>query len=504
MLDSKQSQRRKLNMFEIAELGRKVRKRTFKAEEPGLHTALLRAQFALRDAKVPVIIIASGVEGAGKGAVVNRLHKWLDTRGVATHPLWDETDEERERPAFWRFWRVMPARGTIAILFGSWYTHPIADRALKRIGKSAFQRRLHRIVELERLLVDDGALIVKFWFHLTHKQQRKQLKKDDEAGVTSPHLEVHTRRHKHFRAAAEQAIRITDEGIAPWHIIEAKNSRYRDLAAGRILLAAMEKRLDDLEDGAGPAPMSAPPMTPAAADVPTVLDTVRLDRSLSSKTYSKRLDRHQTELRKLAWEAHAQGRNTVMVFEGWDAAGKGGAIRRLTAAMDARLFRVISIGAPTDEEQAHHYLWRFWRHVPRAGYMTLYDRSWYGRVLVERVERFATVEQWARAYQEINDFEEQLADHGVVLLKFWLHVSPEKQLERFRERERQAWKQHKLTVEDWRNRERWDAYRAAVHDMVARTSTVHAPWHLIGADDKRAARIEVIETVCERLDEALS
>lgn len=489
-------------MFEIAELGHKVDKSTFDAKEPDLHTALLQAQFALRDARVPVIVIIAGVEGAGKGSVVNRFHKWLDTRGVDTRPLWDETDEERQRPFFWRFWRVMPPQGSIAILFGSWYTRPIADRALQRIDDDAFERQLQRITELERLLVDDGTLIVKLWFHLTRNQQRARLKQDARQGILSPHLEPHARHYKQFRAAAEQAILRSDDGIAPWHVIEANDAHYRDLAAGQALLAAMEQHLEGLSTRPAEPAVAAPPLS-ADPQTATVLDKVDLQRKVPKKRYLKQLGSRQQELQKLAWQAHAQQRNTVMVFEGWDAAGKGGAIRRLTAAIDARLFRVISVGAPTDEELAHHYLWRFWRHVPRDGYMTLYDRSWYGRVLVERVEGLASVEQWARAYHEINDFEEQLAEHGVVLIKFWLHISPDKQLERFHERQRRPWKQHKLTEDDWRNRERWDAYQAAVHDMVARTSTVQAPWHLISANDKQAARIEVIETVCERLATAL-
>ena len=169
--------------------------------------------------------------------------------------------------------------------------------------------------------------------------------------------------------------------------------------------------------------------------------------------------------------AFEKKRSSVVVFEGWDAAGKGGNIRRITAAIDPRTYRVISIAAPTDEEKAHHYLWRFWRHVPRAGYVTIYDRSWYGRVLVERVEGFARPDEWSRAYLEINDFEQQLVDHGIVLAKFWLHIDAKEQLRRFRERESVAWKQHKIAAEDWRNREKWDAYEEAVNDMVARTST---------------------------------
>ncbi|MCC5888574.1 MAG: polyphosphate:AMP phosphotransferase [Gammaproteobacteria bacterium] len=492
-------------MFETAELGRKVSRKDFAEQEPDLHTALLKAQFALQDARVPVIILISGVEGAGKGSVVNRLHKWLDTRGVETHALWDESEEERERPFFWRFWRVMPPRGGIAVLFGSWYTQPIVDHALKRTDVDAYERALHRNVQLEQLLVDDGALIVKFWFHLTRKQQQARLEADLEAGTASPQLKAYARSYKRFTKVSERAVRLTDRGVAPWHIIEAAEEYYRDLTAGRLLLEAMQNRLALLAMTPDPAEVASetqivPTVGPTER---TVLETVDLSARLDGKDYEQRLEDRQSELRKLAWKAKEQGRNTVMVFEGWDAAGKGGAIRRVTAGMDARLYRVISTAAPTDEELAHHYLWRFWRHIPRCGHMTIYDRSWYGRVLVERVERYASPDAWQRAYQEINDFEEQLVDHGVILLKFWLHISPEEQLARFKEREQVERKQHKITEEDWRNRERWDAYRAAVHDMVARCSTDYAPWTLIGANDKKTARIEVLDTVCEALGKAL-
>jgi len=487
-------------MFEAAELGRKISKKDFAAEEPGLHTALLEAQRQLRGTRSPVIVIVSGVEGAGKGEVVNLLNKWLDSRGVQTHAFWDETEDERMRPRYWRFWRALPERGTIGIMFGSWYTRPIIDRVFDRIDANAFERELHRITEFENLLIEDGALVVKFWFHLSRKDQQKRLK-EEGGGKGGLPLKKFARNYNRFVAASERAIRVTDTGPAPWHIVEATDRRYRDLTVGRTLLAAIQGRLAR-PVGTGEREPAKPETVPREHRL-TVLDQVDLRRRLSPRAYAQTLEKYQNRLHKLAWKARAAGRNTVAVFEGWDAAGKGGALRRLTAAMDARLYRVISVAAPTDEEKAHHYLWRFWRHIPRAGYVTLYDRSWYGRVLVERVERFAREDEWLRAYQEINDFEEQLVEHGVVLLKYWLHISAEEQLRRFKEREQIEWKQHKITAEDWRNREKWDRYEAAVNDMVARTSTHHAPWSLIAGNDKRVARVEVVKTMCERLEAAL-
>jgi len=235
----------------------------------------------------------------------------------------------------------------------------------------------------------------------------------------------------------------------------------------------------------------------------TILDRVDLSVGLEDDEYKPRLKAAQKRLNRLTWAAWNQRRSLVAVFEGWDAGGKGGAIRRATEAMDARLYRVISVAAPTDEERAHHYLWRFWRQLPRDGYATLYDRSWYGRVLVERVEGLASEAQWSRAYAEINDFEEQLAEHGTAVVKFWLHISPEEQLRRFREREITPWKQHKITDEDWRNREKWADYERAVNDMVAHTSTAHAPWVLVPGDDKYYARVMIVERLCEALESVL-
>lgn len=489
-------------MFETAELGHKVSKEEFAEAEIELRGKLLAVQRRLREADFQTIVIVSGVEAAGKSEVVNRLHEWLDARGLTTAAFWDESDEERERPSYWRFWRRMPPRGAIGILFGSWYTQPVVDRAYKKTKVAQLEGELNRINELERMLTDDGAIVVKLWFHLSKKAQKKRLKKIAEG----QHRRKLTTWEKQFSEmydafvkVTEFAVRHTDTGNAPWHVIDSEDKRYRDLMAGRILLAALEQRLAQ-----GPKPKAPPkPSIPEPGGRVTVLDRVDLTTTIDPVEYDERLAAGQSRLNALVMKARKQRRSVVAMFEGWDAAGKGGAIRRVTAAIDARLFRVISVAAPTDEERAQHYLWRFWRQVPRAGYVTIYDRSWYGRVLVERVEGFAGPDEWGRAYQEINDFERQLTDHGIVLAKFWLHVSPEEQLRRFEERGKIEHKKHKITDEDWRNREKWPKYEEAVDEMVARCSTAFAPWTLVPANSKYLARLTVVETLADRIEKAL-
>ncbi len=493
-------------MFEAVELGRKVPKAQFDEQEPGLRTELLAAQRRLRETPIAVLVIVAGVVGAGRSQVVNRLNEWLDARGVQTHGFWEETDEERERPEYWRFWRRLPPRGTVGIMFGSWYTQSIVRRTVGEIDDAELERRLARVADFERMLTRDGTLILKFWFHVSEQTQTRRLKKkkrkDRGKGFKSSPLDrKYAKRYRDFTAVAEHVIRATDTGESPWHLVEAANRRYRDLCVGRTLLDTLRARLDRHQAASPePAPSAVPTATGSSL---TVLDRVDLSPVLAEEEYHHALRHNQRRLGKLAWAMRERGRSTVAVFEGWDAAGKGGAIRRATWAMDARLYRIISVAAPTDEERAQHYLWRFWRQLPGAGYLTIYDRSWYGRVLVERVEGFAAAGEWMRAYQEINDFEEQLSEHGILLAKFWIHISPEEQLRRFREREKLPWKQHKITDEDWRNRDKWEDYKAAVNEMVTRTSTAHAPWHLIPGDSKRYARVQVLKILCRGMEARL-
>jgi polyphosphate:AMP phosphotransferase len=305
-----------------------------------------------------------------------------------------------------------------------------------------------------------------------------------------------------FEYVAERVIRHTDRGIAPWYLIEASDARYCDLTMGKTLLHAIKTRLSQpvsLE----PAPSNGPDLPQVQSAQITVLDHLDLTLSLEREHYRRELKRLQAEINELAWQAYKEKRSIVLVFEGVDAGGKGGAISRITNAIDARLYRAIPIAAPTDEEKSHHYLWRFWRHIPRAGYITIYDRSWYGRVLVERVEGFASETDWRRAYAEINQFEEQLVEGGGMLFKFWVHISQDEQLRRFQDRESTPYKRYKITDEDWRNREKWPQYKAAVNEMVARTSTESASWTLIEGNDKPYARVKVLRTLCAGVKDAL-
>ncbi|MFD2110674.1 polyphosphate:AMP phosphotransferase [Thiorhodococcus fuscus] len=494
-------------MFEATKVGRTVSKQDYKEQQEELRTQLLAVQRDLRASNIPVIVLVSGIEAAGKGEVVNRLNEWLDTRGVQSFAFWDESDEERERPRYWRFWRSMPPRGEIAILFGGWYQTPIEHRFKGYCSEAELDGELNRIVDFERMLTQDGALIVKFWFHMSEQDQKarlKELSRDDKSRwKMAPDKSKFSEHYAAFEQVAERIILHTDRGISPWYLIEAGDRRYRDLTVGKTLLHAIRSRLAESTTEEPNGQLGGPELPESSSAQITLLDQLDLSRSIDRDDYKSRLKKLQAEINELAWTAYNQKRSIVLVFEGMDAGGKGGAIRRITSSVDARLFRSIPVAAPTDEEKAHHYLWRFWRHLPRAGHMTIYDRSWYGRVLVERVEGFAADAEWRRAYSEINRFEEQLVDSGVVLLKFWLHISQDEQLKRFKDREDVPYKRYKITDEDWRNREKWPQYKEAVNEMVVRTSTKHAPWTLVEGNDKPYARIKVLSTICDTLTEAL-
>ncbi|MCU0969173.1 MAG: polyphosphate:AMP phosphotransferase [Rubrivivax sp.] len=496
--------------FASAETGVRLSKADFDAAEAALRPALLDAQRRLRAlGGGPLVVVVSGVEGAGKSEVVNRLDEWLDARGVHTAAFWGESDEERERPRHWRYWRALPPRGSIGVLFGSWYTPAIVRRAYHESSRATFDGELRDIVALERLLADDGAVLVKLWFHISRKAQRRRLERiarshDRELTPWERRFSTH---YDRFAKVSAAAIGATDTAHAPWHLIDAGDPRHREVAAARLVLAGLEAAAQPRAAPARELPPAVPPGAGTTAPRPGLspaLAAVDLSQRLGPRTYERRLADAQSRLNAAVWKAYRDGRSTVAVFEGWDAAGKGGAIRRVCASIDARLCRVVPVAAPSDEERAQHYLWRFWRHIPRAGYVTIFDRSWYGRVLVERIEGFAAPAEWQRAYEEINHFERQLAAHRILVHKFWLHVSPEEQLRRFEQRAATPHKQHKICDEDWRNRARWGEYEQALEDVFTRCATPETPWTLVAANDKRQARVQVVETLADRIEAALS
>ncbi len=491
-------------MFETLELGRKLKDKAFDAAVLELREKLLELQFQLEEADFPVLIIVAGAEGAGKGSVVHRLNEWMDPRLIETQAFWDHSDEEEQRPYFWRFWRVLPPRGRISIFFGSWYTQPVLNAASGAIDESQLNLEMQRIESFERMLTDDGALIIKLWFHIPAELARERLQADYLKELTEIELPDSSSRQfeegfTRLVSLSEVAIRATDTGHSPWHLVEATDDNYREFTAGELVEQRLRARLAQTS---APADAVAP-VHSVDDGQPTVLDSVPLDAALDSGEYRQQLAHYQDRLESLAWQARREKLACVAVFEGWDAAGKGSAIRRVTQAIDPRLFRLLQYAAPTDEEAARHYLWRFWRQLGADGKFTLFDRSWYGRVLVERVEGLASDDQWQRAYSEINRFEEQVVGHGSVLLKFWLHISQEEQLARFEQRQQTPHKQHKITDEDWRNREKWHDYEQAVHDMVEHTSTSTAPWTLVAGNNKRHARIDILKRFCDALEERL-
>jgi polyphosphate:AMP phosphotransferase len=505
-------------MFQTAELGQKLSKKEFKQQELLLWENLLTLQRRLKkEGDFPVLVDFAGVRGGGKGTSVNLLNKWMDTRWIINHAFTEPSDEERDRPTFWRFWRRVPPKGQISFHMSGRYSRPLLDYVYGRITPVEFTHELDRINNFEKALADDGAMVLKFWMHISRKVQKKRLELLENDPLRSwrmlPEDWKHWEMYDKFIEAAERIISYTNTGHAPWEIIEGEDFNYRSIRVGEILQQTLERHLTtqqirkryltELREEVTARLSEVNPSNGNASPAITIMDGLDLSLSLDKKTYKKELAFYNAKLAGLHQKAVQRKISVTLVFEGPDAAGKGGAIRRITNALDARFYKVYPFAAPTDIEKAHHYLWRFWNCVPRAGRMTIFDRSWYGRVLVERIEQFAGDDEWRRAYSEINDFEDQLLENGVVLLKFWMHISKEEQLRRFKSREETPHKSWKLCDEDWRNRERWDDYSLAAHEMIKQTSVKNSPWILVENQNKAYGRIKVLKTLCAALEKAV-
>jgi len=394
----------------------KVKKSEFKAQEPELRQELVALQQELRKANIPVMVVFAGVETAGKHEMVNRLTAWLDPRWVVTRAYNKPLEEEKQRPDFWRFWRDLPSDGQIGLFLSAWYSNPLLSRVQHKTSQPQFVKQLDAIQAFERTLTENGVLLLKVWMHLDKKCQQKRLESLASNVETEwkikPGAWQNWGLYDRFTEASEEILSHSQKGCAPWVIVDGRHQYARELAVAKAFSDAIKKRL------------KTPPSTAALSNddwdkkmkpARGTLGLLKLNCSLKTAKYKSERKELRRRLVRLQRQAKAVGISTVLVFEGQDAAGKGGAIRRLVQGLDAREYQVIPIAAPNDEELAHHYLWRFWRHLPLGGRVTIFDRSWYGRVLVERIEGFANSAQWQRAFKEINEFESQLVNHNTVL-----------------------------------------------------------------------------------------
>ncbi|GAA6130960.1 polyphosphate:AMP phosphotransferase [Halopseudomonas sabulinigri] len=476
------------------------KEKSVKKQREALCEDLLEAQFELQKANLgPVLLLVSGNDLAGKAELIYTFYDWLDNRYLNTRAFTLPQGVERKMPRLWRYWRSLPPAGTLGFYLGSWYHQPLIRLSRGQLSEKHFTAEMAQITRFENQLVAEGVGLLKLWLHLdddhTQNYPPHQQQQQYDSLAMREWGEFSTTEYSAVRQAADRMSELTSSAIAPWIRVPSSDPDQRDLQVGRLLLQAMEHQLQ----GKGLRPDQRD-WQPSKHDRLAELD---YDCALKKDVYKRELAHYQQQLRDLIRHpAFAKG-SLLLVFEGADAAGKGGTIRRITRCLDPRILRVHGTRAPTDEERSQPYLLRFWRRIPAPGRVVVFDRSYYGRVLVERVEGFCSELRWQQAYAEINDFEAQLHKAGTQVIKFWLAITPQEQLSRFEAREKTPTKRYKLTDEDWRNREKWPDYVNAMNDMVENTATAHAPWHVIPATDKRYARIQALRIVCETLQKRL-
>ena len=521
-------------MLEKIDLDKKLSKKEFGIVMDELAPRLSFLQRECRASGIPIMVVFEGWGASGKGTLINKLIAPLDPRGFKVFTIQKVSEEEAMRPFLWRFWTRLPAKGRIHIFDRSWYRSMIMEYLEGNKGDVVKGRALEDIIHFEQELSEDGMVIIKFFLHISQKEQKVRFKSLEKNNTTKWRVNKQDWKQNEdydkYRIVFDDMIAKTDTEYAPWTIIESTNKEY---AASKIIATVVERLQEIIEtkklknDELKKEEVRTIIIPEKAVELPesdnkNLLDTgnksfqaieqslkldvlsgVDLSNSLDKEKYKKKLIELQNKLAILHYEMYQKRIPVVLAFEGWDAAGKGGAIKRLTENIDPRGYEVVPVAAPNDIERAHHYLWRFWNAIPKAGHLTIFDRTWYGRVLVERIEGFCSENEWKRAYNEINNMEEHLTNFGCIVIKFWLHIDQSEQEKRFLERQQNPQKQWKITEEDWRNREKWNDYVEAVNEMVIRTSTTAAPWIIVEANDKYYARIKVLETVVHALEERM-
>ncbi|MEI3337566.1 MAG: polyphosphate:AMP phosphotransferase [Clostridium sp.] len=493
-------------MLENVDLSKKMKKKDYDLIKEEYEVKLGSLQREAKKLGIPIIILFEGWGASGKGTLINKLIHPLDPRGFNVYSTKVSTSEEKYYPFLHRFWIRTPSKGNMVIFDRGWYRQVLLDRLDKVSKRNELSTCYEEINSFEEELFKDGTLIFKFFLHITKEEQKKRFEALESSNETKWRVTKedwkHYEQYDEYLKIIEETLVKTDNDYCRWHIIEAMDKEYAMDKVFKIVIKGMEERIAFEKSKKEFKKTSK--VNKLNLNESTILDKIDLLKKLEKEEYKERLDKAQKKLSKLQNQLYLKRIPVVIAFEGWDAAGKGGAIKRITEKMDPRGYNVNPIAAPNDIEKEHHYLWRFWTKIPKGGHIGIFDRTWYGRVLVERVENLATENEWKRAYKEMNDMEFHLYNEGTIIIKFWIHIDKEEQAKRFKEREENPEKQWKITSEDWRNREKWDEYLQAINEMLIRTSTNYAPWTIVEGNSKYYARVKVIETIVKVLEEKLN
>ena len=459
-------------------------------------------QMKIKERKLPVLVLFEGWSAAGKGSMIGKIIKNIDPRFFKVATMSAPTEEETRRPFLYRYMKKIPEEGKFTFLDSGWMEHTAKDVLKGVLSGEDYEKRIESIKRFERQLTDNGYLVLKFFMEIDKEEQKtrmqKLLDKTDTSWRVTGFDKWQNEHYKKCEKVFDRYLKDTNLPTSPWYIIDAGNKKWAELQVLETLVSNIDTALQNQKHSV-PIPQNVFPLV----KMPKLSEVDLSDKFIDEKEYQQKLKVLQSRLGELHNRLYRKRVPVIITYEGWDAAGKGGNIKRVTGALDPRGYEVHPIASPEPHEKARHYLWRFWTRLPKNGHIAIFDRTWYGRVMVERLEGFCSENDWKRAYNEMNEFEKELHDWGAVIIKFWVQIDKDTQLERFTERQNNPEKQWKITDEDWRNREKWDQYEMAVDEMLKKTSTTYAPWHILESVDKKYARIKALKIIIKELEKVL-